>query len=227
MDTPHVSSDIAFTPIVKSLQARKGSRRAYANMEARGGWETEVTPELAQFIGEQRSIFLATVNADSQPYIQHRGGPPGFLRVLDAHTLAFVDFTGNRQYISSGNLLENPKAHLFLIDYRQRRRVKIWGEARMVEATPELLARLMPEGHQARPGQVLLFTVHAWDANCPQQIPPRFEAEDVLAALQEKDRRIASLEAELERLRRNWPKADLQASVCSDISSASSTSIPR
>ena len=199
MGTPHVSSDIAFTATVKSLQARKGSRRAYANMEARGGWETEVTPELAQFIAEQRSIFLATVNADGQPYIQHRGGPPGFLRVLDAHTLAFVDFSGNRQYISSGNLLENPKAHLFLIDYRQRRRVKIWGEARMVEATPELLAQLMPESYKARPEQVLLFTVGAWDANCPQHIPPRFEAEDVLAALQEKDRRIASLEAELRR----------------------------
>jgi predicted pyridoxine 5'-phosphate oxidase superfamily flavin-nucleotide-binding protein len=122
--------------------------------------------------------------------------------VLDAHTLGFVDFAGNRQYISSGNLVDNPKAHLFLIDYRQRRRVKIWGEARIVEATPELLVQLMPEGYKARPEQVLLFTVHAWDANCPQHIRPRFEAEDVLAALQEKDRRIASLEAELERLRR-------------------------
>jgi predicted pyridoxine 5'-phosphate oxidase superfamily flavin-nucleotide-binding protein len=197
VDPARASSDIAFTPTVKALQTRKGSRRAYANMEARGGWETDVTPELAQFIAEQRSVFLATVNAEGQPYIQHRGGPPGFLRVLDAHTLGFVDFTGNRQYISSGNLLENPKAHLFLIDYRQRRRVKLWGEARMVEATPELLAQLMPEGYKARPEQVLLFTVRAWDANCPQHIPPRFEAEDVLAALQEKDRRIAQLEAEL------------------------------
>jgi predicted pyridoxine 5'-phosphate oxidase superfamily flavin-nucleotide-binding protein len=197
VDPVRVSSDIAFTPTVKALQARKGSRRAYANMEARGGWETDVTPELAQFIAAQRSVFLATVNAQGQPYIQHRGGPPGFLRVLDAHTLGFVDFAGNRQYISSGNLLENPKAHLFLIDYRQRRRVKLWGEARMVETTPELLAQLMPEGYKARPEQVLLFTVRAWDANCPQHIPPRFEAEDVLAALQEKDRRIAQLEAEL------------------------------
>jgi predicted pyridoxine 5'-phosphate oxidase superfamily flavin-nucleotide-binding protein len=197
VDPARVSSDIAFTPAVKALQARKGSRRAYANMEARGGWESDITPELARFVAEQRSVFLATVNADGQPYIQHRGGPPGFLRVLDAHTLGFVDFTGNRQYISSGNLLENPKAHLFLIDYRQRRRVKLWGEARMVEATPELLVQLMPEGYKARPEQVLLLTVHAWDANCPQHIPPRFEAEDVLAALQEKDRRIAQLEAEL------------------------------
>jgi len=202
MDASRASSDIAFTATVKAMQARKGSRRAYANMEAKGGWETEVTPELAEFIGEQRSLFLATVNAEGQPYIQHRGGPPGFLRVLDAHTLGFVDFAGNRQFISSGNLLENPKAHLFLIDYRQRRRVKIWGEARMVEATPELLAQLVPEGYKARPEQVLLFTVRAWEANCPQHIPPRFEAEDVLAALQQKDERIAALQAELAQIRK-------------------------
>ena len=196
-----VSSDIAFTPIVKSLQAKKGSRRAYAHMEQAGSWETRITPDLADFIAAQRSVFLATVNGEGQPYIQHRGGPPGFLRVVDEHTLAFVDFTGNRQYISSGNLLENPKAHLFLIDYQQRKRVKVWGEARMVEATDEWLATLMPDGYKARPEQVLLFTVKAWDANCPQHIPPRFEAADVLAALREKDRRIAELEAELATLR--------------------------
>jgi len=194
-------SDIAFTPAVKALQSRKGSRHAYARMEENGSWKAEITPELAEFIAEQRSVFLATVNADGQPYIQHRGGPPGFLHVLDTRTLAFVDFAGNRQYISTGNLTENPKAHLFLIDYRQRRRVKIWGEARMVEATPELLARLMPEDYRANPEQVLLFTVRAWDANCPQHIPPRFEAADVLAALQAKDQRIAELESELARLR--------------------------
>ena len=182
MDTTRYSSDIAFTPTVKSLQTRKGSRRAYRNMEARGGWETTITDELRDFIGEQRSLFLATVNAEGQPYIQHRGGPPGFLRVLDALTLGFVDFAGNRQYISSGNLIDNPKAHLFLIDYRQRRRVKIWGEARMVEATPALLAQLMPADYKARPEQVLVFTVHAWDANCPQHIPPRFEADSRAAA---------------------------------------------
>jgi predicted pyridoxine 5'-phosphate oxidase superfamily flavin-nucleotide-binding protein len=195
------SSDIAFTPVVKALQASRGSRRAYANMEARGGWQTEITPELEAFIAEQRSVFLATVNGEGQPYIQHRGGPPGFLRVLDRQTLAFVDFAGNRQYISTGNLSENPKAHLFLIDYRHRRRVKIWGEAKVLEATPELLSRLMPEGYRAKPEQVMSFTVKAWDANCPQHIPPRFEAEDVLAALQAKDREIADLQAELARLR--------------------------
>lgn len=201
MTAPRYASDIAFTPTVKALQARAGSRRAYAKMEENGSWETGITPELAAFIAEQRSVFLATVNAEGQPYIQHRGGPPGFLRVLDEHTLGFVDFVGNHQYISSGNLAENPKAHLFLIDYRQRKRVKLWGEARLVEPDADLLAQLMPDDYKAKPEQVLLFTVHAWDANCPQHIPPRFEAADVLAALQEKDRRIAALEAELQSLR--------------------------
>jgi uncharacterized protein len=197
------SSDIAFTPAVKALQTRKGSRRAYAHMEESGSWKTEITPELAAFIAVQRSAFLATVNAEGQPYIQHRGGPPGFLRVLDPHTLGFVDFAGNRQFISSGNLAENPKAHLFLIDYATRKRVKIWGEARVEETTPELLARLTPEGYKARPEQIMLFRIEAWDANCPQHIPQRFEAADVQAALDAKDRRIAELEAELEALRRS------------------------
>jgi uncharacterized protein len=197
----HYASDIAFTPTVKALQARKGSRRAYAHMEEAGSWETEITPELAAFIAAQRSVFLGTVNAEGQPYIQHRGGPPGFLRVLDSRTLGFVDFAGNRQFISSGNLAENTKAHLFLIDYSMRKRVKIWGEAHAEEATPELLARLMPDGYKAKPEQIMLFRIHAWDENCPQHIPQRFEAADVQAALDAKDRRIAGLEAELERLR--------------------------
>ncbi|KRC31523.1 MULTISPECIES: pyridoxamine 5'-phosphate oxidase family protein [unclassified Lysobacter] len=199
--TMRYASDIAFTPTVKAIQASKGSRRAYAHMEQAGSWETTITAELKAFVEVQRSVFLATVNGDGQPYIQHRGGPPGFLRVLDEHTLAFVDFSGNRQFISTGNLQEKPKAHLFLIDYRQRKRVKVWGEAHMVAATDDLLAQLMPPGYQARPEQVLRFTVNAWDANCPQHIPPRFEAEDVLAALQDKDARIAELEAELARFR--------------------------
>jgi predicted pyridoxine 5'-phosphate oxidase superfamily flavin-nucleotide-binding protein len=195
------ASDIAFTPTVKALQSLKGSRRAYARMEEAGSWQTSITPDLAAFIAEQRSVFLATVNNEGQPYIQHRGGPPGFLRVLDDRTLAFIDFSGNRQFISTGNLAENPKAHLFLIDYRHRRRVKIWGEARAVAVDDDLFARLMPEGYKARPEQVLVFTVAAWDANCPQHIPVRFEAADVLEALRDKDQRIEALEAELARIR--------------------------
>lgn len=194
-------SDIAFTDTVKTLQSRKGSRRAYANMENGRGWQTTITPELKVFIEEQISVFLGTANAAGQPYIQHRGGPPGFLRVLDDTTLGFVDYSGNRQYISSGNLLENPKAHLFLIDYAHRRRVKMWGTARFIADDAALVERLMPDGYDARPEQVLLFELHAWDANCPQHIPQRFEIDDVARLLTERDARIAALEAELLALR--------------------------
>ena len=194
------SSDIAFTPSVKAVQARKGSRGAYQRMEEGGSWQSRITPDLAAFIAVQTSIFLATANAAGQPYIQHRGGPPGFLHVLDEATLGFADFSGNRQYITQGNLAENPQAHLFLIDYTHQQRVKIWGEARVVE-DPELTARLMPHGYKARVEQAILFTVSAWNANCPQHIPQRFEAADVAAALAERDRRIEMLEAELTRLR--------------------------
>jgi uncharacterized protein len=199
MDLSH-SSDVAFTPSVKSVQERKGSRPAYARMEQRGGWQSRITPDLAQFIAAQTSVFLATANADGQPYIQHRGGPPGFLHVLDDKTIAFADFAGNRQYITQGNLGDNPKVHLFLIDYAHRQRVKIWGGARVVEGDSALIAKLMPEGYRARPEQVILLTVTAWDANCPQHIPQRFEAADVAAALAERDRRIEALETEIKRL---------------------------
>jgi len=204
--TPTYSSDVAFTPTVKAVQARRGSRRSYERMEARGSWQTRITPDLAGFIEAQTSIFLATANGAGQPYIQHRGGPPGFLRVLDDSTIGFADFAGNRQYVTLGNLADNPKAYLFLIDYAQRRRIKIWGEARVVEGDAGLTARLMPEGYGARPEQVILFTVSAWDTNCPQHIPQRFEAADVAAALARRDGRIAELEAEVARL----TKADMR-----------------
>ena len=196
------SSDVAFTPTVKAIQDRKGSRRAYHRMEKAGSWETRVTPELAEFIARQRSIFIASVNREGQPYVQHRGGPAGFLRVMDESTLGFVDFVGNRQYITQGNLEEDAKAHLFLIDYGVLERVKIWGTARVVEGDAALTTKLMPEGYKARPEQVILFSVAAWDRNCPQHIPQRFEAADVAAALAERDERIKALEAQLEQLRR-------------------------
>jgi predicted pyridoxine 5'-phosphate oxidase superfamily flavin-nucleotide-binding protein len=195
------SSDVAFTPTVKAVQTRKGSRGSYARMEERGSWQTRITPDLAGFIEAQTSFFLGTANRDGQPYIQHRGGPAGFVRVLDDRTLGFVDFAGNRQYITQGNLADNPKAYLFLIDYARRRRIKIWGTARVVEGDAALIARLMPDGYEARAEQVVLFTVAAWDTNCPQHIPQRFEAADVAAALAERDRRIEELANELERLR--------------------------
>ncbi|MFL9943937.1 pyridoxamine 5'-phosphate oxidase family protein [Paraburkholderia graminis] len=195
-------SDIAFTPTVKALQSRNGSRDAYARMEEEHGWQTRLTPDVAGFIEQQTSVFLATVSSEGQPYIQHRGGPAGFLRVLDDHTIAFADFAGNRQYITAGNLAENPKAHLFLMDYAHRRRIKIWGEARVVDDDPALLAKLMPEGYKARGERVIVVTVRAWDVNCPKHIPQRFEAADVAAALQERDERIQQLEAQVAELKR-------------------------
>jgi predicted pyridoxine 5'-phosphate oxidase superfamily flavin-nucleotide-binding protein len=200
-----VSSDVAFTPTVKAIQTRKGSRRAYEHVEQNGRWETEITDDLAAFIAEQTSIFFATANASGQPYIQHRGGPADFIRIADRKTLAFADFSGNRQYITSGNLADNPKAYIFLIDYVHRRRVKIWGEARVIEDDPALLQRLMPENYQARPEQVILFKVGAWNANCPQHIPQRFDAADVAAVIAARDARIAALEAELAGLREQPP----------------------
>jgi uncharacterized protein len=174
-------SDIAFTSSVKEVEARKGSRASYKRMEMKSGWHTQITFDLARFIEAQTSVFLATVNAEGHPYIQHRGGPAGFLRVLNDRTIGFVDFTGNRQYITQGNLVDNPKAHLFLIDYVHRKRVKIWGEARLVEDDPQLISKLMPENYKARAEQVILFTVSAWDGNCPQHIPQRFEAAMLLS----------------------------------------------
>jgi predicted pyridoxine 5'-phosphate oxidase superfamily flavin-nucleotide-binding protein len=201
MSAQAYSSDVAFTPSVKAVQARKGSRRSYARIEERGGWQTRITSDLARFIEAQTSIFLATATREGQPYIQHRGGPAGFLKVLDDKTIGFADFVGNKQYITQGNLAENPKAYLFLIDYAHRQRVKIWGEARVIEGDAELTAKLMPEDYKARPEQVILFTVSAWDVNCHQHIPQRFETADVAAALAERDSRIAALEAEIARLR--------------------------
>ncbi|KAA0075029.1 pyridoxamine 5'-phosphate oxidase family protein [Tardiphaga sp. P9-11] len=195
------SSDVAFTPTVKAIQTRKGSRSGYAHVEENGGWRTEVDDNLAAFLAETNSFFLATASADGQPYMQHRGGPKGFVKVLDKQTLAFADYSGNRQYITQGNLAENPKANIFIMDYAHRRRVKLWGTARVVEDDPALLASLMPQGYRAKPEQVILFTIAAWDTNCPQHIPQKFDAADVAAALASRDVRIAELEAELATLK--------------------------
>jgi uncharacterized protein len=195
------STDIAFSPAVKAVQERRGSRGTYARLEKHGGWDTKIDAVLAKFIAGMRSFYLATASKDGQPYVQHRGGPSGFLRVIDESTLAFADFAGNRQYITTGNLAENPRAMLFLMDYQHRRRVKIWGQARVIENDPELMARLFPDGYRARPEAAILFTVEAWDANCPQHIPQMLFAEDVAAAIEALNERIAVLEAENVRLR--------------------------
>jgi uncharacterized protein len=206
-DTRSYSSDVAFTAAVKAIQARKGSRETYAHVERNGGWRTEIDDNLAAFLAGTNSFYLATASKDGQPYIQHRGGPEGFVKVLDKRTIAFADFSGNRQFITQGNLSENPKAHIFMMDYAHRRRVKIWGEARIVDDDPALLQSLMPKGYRARPEQVILFRIAAWDTNCPQHIPQKFDAADVAAALAARDARIAELEAELAKLQREGAPA--------------------
>ncbi|MCA1532842.1 pyridoxamine 5'-phosphate oxidase family protein [Bradyrhizobium sp. NBAIM03] len=194
------ASDVAFSPAVKTIQVRKGSREAYARSEQRG-WRTEVDDNLAAFLADANSFYFATASADGQPYIQHRGGPKGFLKVLDKQTLAFADYAGNQQFITQGNLSENPKAYIFVMDYAHRRRVKIWGEARVVEDDEALTTSLMPKGYRARPEQVILFKIAAWDTNCPQHIPQKFDAADVAAALAARDARIAELEAQVAALK--------------------------
>ena len=200
----HYTSDVAFTPAVKAEQERRGSRPHYARMEQTRGWKSTVTPELAAFLAERDSFYLATANATGQPYIQHRGGPKGFLRVVDECTLGFADFRGNRQYITAGNLAENDRAFIFLMDYAQQQRIKIWGRARVVE-DEALTASLHAAGYAAKPEQAILFTIEAWDANCRQHIPQLFAAADVAEAVGRLQARIAELEAEVARLRRDVP----------------------
>ena len=196
------TSDIAFTPAVKSIQAHFGSRDSYHRMEEGRGWSSTITPDLAQFIGQRDSFYLATASAEGRPYIQHRGGPTGFLRVLDESTLAFADFSGNRQYISTGNLSENDPVFLFLMDYPNRRRVKIWGRARIVDNDDVLVKQVTDETYAANPERVIVITVEAWDVNCPQHITPRFSESELESRIQRLNDRIAELEAEVETLQK-------------------------
>ena len=185
-DPKQPASDVAFTPAVKAIQQRLGSRKGYARVEEGPGWSQTITPDLAGFIAERDSFYLGTASADGQPYIQHRGGKPGFLKVVDEKTLAFADFSGNRQYISMGNLTENGRAFIFLMDYPNQRRVKIWGRAEFVEDDAELLARLVDADYAGRPERALVFHVEAWDVNCPQHITPRFTVEELALRNQDK-----------------------------------------
>ncbi|WP_066531354.1 pyridoxamine 5'-phosphate oxidase family protein [Erythrobacter sp. CCH5-A1] len=194
------SSDIAFTPTVKALQSARGSREAYARMEAQGGFRTAIDERLVAMLAQANSAYLGTATAEGQPYIQHRGGPRGFIRVLGERTLGFADYTGNRQYVSTGNLADNPKAFLFLMDYARKARIKVWGTARFTD-DPAVIAELMPEGYNARPEAALLFDIEAWDINCPQHIPQKFDADQVAAALEEREAEITRLKAEIARLK--------------------------
>lgn len=197
------SSDIAFTDAVKAVQTRKGARNIHREMEMNGSWPTTINPMLAEYITDMRSFFIATATANGQPYMQHRGGPAGFLKILDEQTLAFADFTGNQHFITQGNLSENNQAMLYLLDHLQRTRIKIWGTATIIEDDPALLSRLMPnpKEYSAQAEQILIFTVKAWDINCKQHIPQRIDAEDVGRVLHEKDQRIAELEKIIEQLK--------------------------
>ena len=172
-------SDIAFTPTVKAAQELRGSRAGYEKAMTRHDWSHQITPAIAEFIAERDSFYLGTASGDGQPYIQHRGGPRGFLKVIDEHRLAFADYRGNRQYISVGNLDENDKAFLFLMDYPNRRRLKIWGRAEYVEGESEVLEAVADPDYDAAPERAIVFHVDAWDRNCPQHITPRYTVEEL------------------------------------------------
>jgi predicted pyridoxine 5'-phosphate oxidase superfamily flavin-nucleotide-binding protein len=189
-------SDIAFTPAVKAVQEAKGSRAGYARAERRG-WRTRVTPDLAEFLAGLDMFYLGTASAEGQPYIQYRGGSPGFLKVLDDRTLGFADFGGNRQYVTLGNLSENPKAFLFLMDYANRQRAKLWGTARVVEGDAELLDRLRDPDYPGQVERAIVFTVEAWDINCPQHIHQRFSQHQVRPVIEQLRRCVSELEAQL------------------------------
>ena len=196
-----VSSDVAFSPAVKAIQERLGSRKAYARLEAKGGWRTTLGDDVTAFVAARDSFYLATASGAGQPYIQHRGGPKGFLKVLDDRTLAFADFGGNRQYITVGNLSENDRAQIFLMDYAGRQRVKIWGRARVIEDDHDLLVRLADPAYAARPERAIRFDIDAIDVNCPQHIKPRYDEETVAQAIAKLQARIEALEAENAQLR--------------------------
>ncbi len=194
-------SDVAFTSAVKDVQGRLGSRNGYANMERGRGWANTITDDLRDFIAHRDSFYLGTASADGQPYIQHRGGPPGFLKIIDESTLAFADFSGNRQYISLGNLSENNQAVIFLMDYANQRRVKIWGTAEVIEDDPALLEGLADPEYAGNPQRAFVFHVEAWDVNCPQHITQRFTREELSTEVEQLQNRIGALEAENQRLR--------------------------
>ncbi len=194
------NSRLVFTPAARQAQAERGSARAYAK-RVETGFPDRVTPELAAFIAEIDTAFLGTVSEGGAPYIQHRGGRRGFIKVVDERTLGFADFAGNRQYITLGNLAGNDRAYLFLMNFAARQRIKLWGRARVVEGDAALVERLFDQGYRARPERAILFTVEAWDVNCARHITPRFTQEEVAEAAALLRDRIAALEAENLRLR--------------------------
>ncbi len=200
-------SDVAFTPSVKAAQSRLGSRPLMARAERERPWRTVVTEDLAQFLAHIDSFFLATATADGQPYIQHRGGPPGFLKPLDEKTLGFADFGGNRQYLTVGNLAENDRAHIFLLHHATKQRVKLWGRARIVEGNEALSKLLAMPDYNARIERAILFELTAWDANCQQHLIERYSEAEIAPGINKLVARIKELEAEVARLSGKEPAA--------------------
>ena len=194
------NASIVFTPAVQKAQAERGAAASYARRVAEGFPDT-VTPELAKFIAEQDMAFLGTASGDGAPYIQHRGGPKGFIKVVDEKTLGFADYRGNRQYITLANLSENDRAYLFLLDPARRQRIKIWGRARVVEDDVALVAKLFDDGYKAKPERAILFTIEAWDVNCSQHIVTRYSEAQLEEAFADVRRHVSALEAENARLR--------------------------
>ena len=189
--------DVLFSPSVKAEQARLGSRASFEDRE----WATEITEKLAQFLDAIDTFFLATASADGRPYMQHRGGPAGFLKTIDNRTLAFADFAGNRQYITLGHLKENDRAHIFIPHFATRQRVKLWGRARVVEDDTALMERLVDPAYKARPQRAIVFSLEAWDVNCNQHITARYSEAEMAPAVNKLLERIKELEAEVARLR--------------------------
>ncbi|MGB7256536.1 MAG: pyridoxamine 5'-phosphate oxidase family protein [Pseudolabrys sp.] len=194
------NSDRVFTPAARRAQAERGSAKAYERRFAEG-FPDKVTPELAAFLAEQDTAFLATATAGGAPYIQHRGGPKGFIKVIDERTIGFADYRGNRQYITLANLSENDRAYLFVLDPARQQRIKLWGRARAVEGDNALIEKLFDKGYRARPERVILFTIEAWDQNCSQHITARFSEDEIAQAVGAIQEKIAKLEAENRRLR--------------------------
>jgi len=200
-----VPNDVAFSPAVKAEQEKRGSRAQYERAAEKRPMRNLVSADLAAFLAEVDHFYLGTASAEGRPYIQHRGGPKGFLKPIDARHLAFADFAGNRQYITLGNLAENPRAFIFLMHYATQQRVKLWGRAEVIENDAALLAALADPAYKAKPERVIRFTIEAWDSNCRQHITPRYTQAEVNEAVAHMARRIADLEAEVARLRTQVP----------------------
>ncbi|NPU90349.1 MAG: pyridoxamine 5'-phosphate oxidase [Gammaproteobacteria bacterium] len=198
-------SDITFTEHVKAAQSLYGSRQANQGFEQADDPRSELTVREMEFIGARDSFYQATVGDNGWPYVQHRGGPPGFIRVLDTRTIGFADFRGNVQYISVGNLMGDERISLFLMDYANRRRLKIWGRARIVHEAddPALLSRLEVASYRARVERGILIRVEAWDWNCPQHITPRFTETEIEQRMEALRAENAGLKARLAELQGN------------------------